>query len=211
MHQLASQLPHTYLRWIYLLGTQSDVFPSPCPHRPPVHFLTNIAKKTNLDDFTLSLFLLRSLSQFRIISLHLFSFPIQPAINPLPFAFSEWLKDSMAHLGDAPKKVKTSLSIKSWIWLPRGTCKACLTTPKLQNRSCKLDLLAHAGKCKQNVAKMGVSLVTDHIAVNSPIVVTKFAQLIRALVPPDARVCVGSSGLPVVGSCGPCTLLAHTI
>ena len=57
---------------------------------------------------------------------------------------------------------------------------------------------------------MGVSLVTDHIAVNSPIVVTKFAQLIRALVPPDARVCVGSSGLPVVGSCGPCTLLAHT-
>lgn len=28
----------------------------------------------------------------------------------------------------------------------------CLTTPKLQNRSCKLDLLAHAGKCKQNGA-----------------------------------------------------------
>ena len=127
MHQLASQLPHTYLRWIYLLGTQSDVFPSPCPHRPPVHFLTNIAKKKIwTTSLSLSLFLLRSLSQFRIISLHLFSFPIQPAINPLPFAFSEWLKDSMAHLGDAPKKVKTSLSIKSWIWLPRGTCKACV-------------------------------------------------------------------------------------
>lgn len=151
MHQLASQLPHTYLRWIYLLGTQSDVFPSPCPHRPPVHFVTNIAKKKS--GRYLSLFLLRSLSQFRIISLHLFSFPIQPAINPLPFAFSEWLKDSMAHLGDAPKKSENVAEHQILdLAAPWDMQSVCLTTPKLQNRSCKLDLLAHAGKCKQNGA-----------------------------------------------------------
>eukprot|EP00435_Cladocopium_sp_Y103_P068531 s968_g31.t1 len=81
------------------------------------------------------------------------SLAIQLAINPSPFALSEWLKDSMAHLGDAPKKVKSSLRHQILdLTAPWDMQSVCLTTPKIQNRSCKLDLLAHAGKCKQNGA-----------------------------------------------------------
>jgi len=62
----------------------------------------------------------------------------------------------MAHLGDAPTQKKSENVAEHQIldltalWDMQSVC---LTTPKLQNgSSCKLDLLAHAEKRKQNGA-----------------------------------------------------------